>query len=75
MFGGGFGLMDTSLIHIIFYVSVALLMFCSGLIAGAHLMLRRNKKMFNKFRDEVLTKTRRSDIIKNIGAHEDNQNK
>ena len=42
--------------YIVFYISLMVVIFCSGVILGAYLSSRREEKMLKYFRDEVLTK-------------------
>ena len=46
-----------------FIASVFLLAFCSGMIAGAFFISRRDEKIFRYFLDNVLTEDQKSDIM------------
>tara|TARA_Y100000296_G_C5041514_1_gene190113 strand:+ start:241 stop:453 length:213 start_codon:yes stop_codon:yes gene_type:complete len=50
--------------------SVVLTSFCSGMIFGAYLISRRDEKILEYFRDEVLTDEQNSDILKKNLAEE-----
>ena len=49
--------------YVVFYISLMVVIFCSGVILGAYLIACREEKMLKYFRDEVLTKEQKSDIL------------
>ena len=49
--------------YIVFYISLMVVIFCSGVILGAYLISCREEKMLKYFRDEVLPKAQKSEIL------------
>ena len=54
---------DYEMWSMFFIASVSLLAFCSGMIAGAFFISRRDEKIFRYFLDNVLTEDQKSDIM------------